>query len=166
MASNVLFSSVKYSKYDPDVTLPAKFGRLIDKMGMEDKVKGKWTVIKMHLGRRIGYFTIHPMFVKILVDKLKGYGAKVYISDQEVTGAKDRGYTEDYLGVPIVPACGVTGKYYYEKPVDFKTFKGVKRYYRHRKCKPGCNKGRGPHFFRNTPGNGVGRYRASIGKNP
>lgn len=125
MASNVLFSSVKYDKYDPDATLPAKFGRLIDNMDLAETVKDKWTVIKMHLGRNIGYSTIHPMFVKILVDKLTEYGAKVYISDQEVSGAKTRGYTEDYLGVPIVPACGVTGKYYHEKPVDFKTFKSV-----------------------------------------
>lgn len=125
MASNVLFASVQYDKYDVDATLPAKFGRLIDRMGMEEVVKGKWTVIKMHLGRRMGYTTIHPLFVKILVDKLKGYGAKVFISDQEVEGAKNRGYTEDFLGVPIVPACGVMNKYYYEKEVNFKTFKNV-----------------------------------------
>lgn len=125
MNSKVLFSSVRYDKYDPDATLPAKFKRLIDRMGMEETVKGKLTAIKMHLGRNIGYSTIHPLFVKTLVDKLKEYGAKIYITDQEVTGAKNRGYTEDYFGVPIVPVCGVTGKYYYEKEVDFKTFKNV-----------------------------------------
>lgn len=125
MSSKVLFSSVEYDKYDSDVTLPAKFKRMIDNMGMEDVVKGKLTVIKMHVGRRIGYSTIHPLFVKILVDKLKGYGAEVFITDQDVSGAKNRGYTEDFLGVPIVDACGVTSKYYYEKHVDFKTFKNV-----------------------------------------
>jgi uncharacterized protein len=125
MSSKVLFSSMMYSKYDADVTLPAKFGRLIDKMGMEETVKGKWTAVKMHLGRNIGYSTIHPLFIKILVDKLKKYGAKVFITDQEVRGAVNRGYTEDYLGVPVVDGCGVTGKYYYEKEVDFKTFKNV-----------------------------------------
>lgn len=125
MASKVLFSSVKYDRYDPDATLPAKFGRLIDKMNMQEIVKDKLTAIKMHLGRKIGYSTIHPLFVKILVDKLKDYGAKVYITDQDISGSKSRGYTEDYLGVPVVHTCGVTGKYYYEKYVDFKTFKNV-----------------------------------------
>jgi uncharacterized Fe-S center protein len=125
MSSKVLFSSVKYHKYDPDVTLPAKFGRLIDRMDMTETVKDKWTVIKMHLGRNIGYTTIHPLFIKILVDKLKSYGAKVYICDQDVSGATNRGYTEEYFEVPIVYACGVTGKYYYEKPADFKTFKNI-----------------------------------------
>lgn len=125
MSSKVLFASVNYDKYDADVSLPAKFGRLIDRMGMEEVVKNKLTVIKMHVGRDIGYSTIHPMFIKILVDKLKKYGAKVFITDQEVRGAVTRGYSEEYLGVPIVDACSVTGKYYYEKAVNFKTFKNV-----------------------------------------
>lgn len=125
MSSTILFASVKYDKYDADATLPAKFGRLIDRMELGDVVKDKWTAVKMHLGRKIGYSTIHPLFVKILVDKLKEYGAKVFITDNEVSGAKTRGYTEDYLGVPIVPVCGVMNKYFYEKAVDFKTFKNV-----------------------------------------
>jgi uncharacterized Fe-S center protein len=125
MSSKVLFASVKYTKYDSSVTLPAKFERLIDEMNLEDTVKGKWTTIKMHLGRGIGYTTIHPLFVKILVNKLKLFGAKVYITDNDVSGAKDRGYTEELLGVPIVPVCGVTDKYYYKKNVDFRTFKNV-----------------------------------------
>lgn len=125
MAAEILFSSVEYDKYDSDMTLPAKFGRLVDKMGLQDVVKGKLTAIKMHVGRNIGYSTIPPLFVKILVDKLKGYGAKVYITDQTVTDARVRGYTEELLGAPIVDACGVTGKYYYEKSVDFRTFKNV-----------------------------------------
>ncbi len=125
MRSEILFASVSYDKYDPDVTLPAKFDRLIDKMGMEDAVKGKWTAIKMHIGRNIGYSTIHPLFVKKLVDKLKAYGAKPYITDQVVTDARIRGYTEDLLGVPIVPVCGIMDKYVYERKVDFKGLQNV-----------------------------------------
>jgi uncharacterized protein len=125
MSSTVLFSSVLFDKYDHSETLPARFGRLLDRMGLEEVVKGKWTAVKMHVGRGIGYTTIHPMFVKILVDKLKKFGAKVYITDQEVADARSRGYTEEYLGAPIVPVCGMMGKYYYEKQVDFKSFHHV-----------------------------------------
>jgi uncharacterized Fe-S center protein len=125
MSSKVLFSSVKYEKYDPSVTLPAKFKRLIDEMNLQEIVNGKWTAIKMHLGRAIGYSTIHPLFVKILVDKLLSYDAKVFITDQSTEGAKSRGYTEDLLGVPIIPVCGTMSKYYYEEHVDFNTFKNV-----------------------------------------
>lgn len=125
MSSEILFSSVEYDKYDSDVTLPAKFGRLVDQMGLQDVVKGKLTAIKMHVGRNIGYSTIPPLFVRILIDKLKSYGAKVYVTDQTVTDARVRGYTEEFLGAPIVDVCGVTGKYYYEKNVEFRTFKNV-----------------------------------------
>lgn len=125
MGSKILFASVDYQKYDAAATLPAKFERLLDRTALKNAVKDKWTVIKMHLGRNIGYSTIHPLFIKILVDKLKEYGAKVYITDNEITNAKTRGYSEDFLGAPIVPVCGVTGKYYIEEKVDFKTFQNL-----------------------------------------
>lgn len=126
MSSKVLFSSVLYERYDADVTLPARFGRMIEHMELADKVRDKVTVIKMHVGRDIGYTTIHPMFVKILVDKLKSYGVKkVFIGDQTVQDASVRGYREEFLGCPVVEVCSETGKYYYEHEVDYKTFKNV-----------------------------------------
>ena len=118
MSSDVLFASVEYEKYNAGETLPARFERLIDRMDMGAVVKGKLTAIKMHFGRGIGYSTIHPIFVKSLISKLKQYGAIVYLTDQTTEGAMDRGYTEAYMGVPIVHACGVTGNYFYEKHVD------------------------------------------------
>ncbi len=121
----VLFASSSYSRYDSDCTLPAKFGRMIDKMELEGKVKGKLTAIKMHVGRGIGYSTIHPLFVKILVDRLKKYGARVFVTDNEVEDASARGYREEYLGCPVVEVCGVTGKYFYEHDVDFRGFKNA-----------------------------------------
>lgn len=125
MNSKVYFSSVKYSNYSAEETLPSKFERLIDSMGLKNVVNGKWTAVKMHLGREIGTTTIHPLFVKILVDKLKSYGAKPFITDQITDGARVRGYTEELLGCPIVPVCGEMGRYVYEKSVDFRTFKNV-----------------------------------------
>jgi uncharacterized protein len=52
---------------------------MIDRMSLEEVVKDKLTVIKMHLGCGTGFSTIHPLFVKILADKLKSYGAKVLL---------------------------------------------------------------------------------------
>lgn len=125
MSAKLLFASSSYERYDGDCTLPAKFERMIDKMGLAEKVKGKSTAIKMHVGRAIGFTTIHPLFIKILVDKLKSYGAKVFITDQSTADARVRGYTEELLGCPIVDVCGVMGKYYYPKDVNFNTFKNV-----------------------------------------
>ena len=125
MGSKVLFSSMDYEKYDSSETLPSKFGRLIDMMDLGETVKKKSCVVKMHLGRNIGYTTIHPLFIKILVSKLKAAGANVFIADQEVSGARARGYTEEYLECPIVDVCGYLGAYFYPKDVDYKTFKNV-----------------------------------------
>ena len=125
MESKVLFSSMDYEKYDQNQSLPAKFGRMIDAMELGNAVNKKSCVVKMHLGRGIGYTTVHPLFIKILVSKLKEYGADVFIADQEVSDARARGYSEEYLGCPIVDVCGALGKYFYPKDVDYKTFKNV-----------------------------------------
>ena len=125
MQSKILFSPVTFEKYDPDETLPARFGRLLDRMDLKPVVQDKWTVIKMHVGRNIGYTTIHPLFVRMLVEKLKSFGAKVFVTDNDVDSARDRGYTEEFLGAPVVRVCGVMDKYYYEKDVDFRTFRNV-----------------------------------------
>ncbi len=126
MSAEILFSSVKFTRFDPDVTLPAKFGRLLDNLNLESTIKGKTVAIKMHLGRNIGYSTIHPIYVKLLVDKLKTYAPeRMFITDQEVAGACNRGYSQEHLGVPVVDACGATERYAYEKSVDFKSFQNL-----------------------------------------
>ena len=126
MKPEVLFAPLDYNAYDADQTLPARFSRLLEKSGVADMAKGKTVAIKMHVGREIGFTTIHPLFVKMLVDKIKGGGPEtVYITDQEVNSARARGYTEEFLGAPILDACGLLSKYFYEKTVDFKSFKNV-----------------------------------------
>lgn len=125
MAGQVLFSSVKFDRYNADATLPAKFERLLARLIPEDGLRGRTVAIKMHLGRNIGYSTIHPMFVKLIVDRVKAVGGKPFITDQLVGNARARGYTEEYLGCPIVAACGCTEKYFYEREVDFKGFRHV-----------------------------------------
>ncbi len=121
----LLFAPVTYDRYDKVDTLPVRFGKLIDQMGMADVVKGKSVAIKMHLGRGVGYTTIHPLFVKILVDKVKAMGGKPFITDQDIADSRVRGYTEEFLGCPIVAVCANTGKYYYTVDVDYKCLKHI-----------------------------------------
>ena len=123
--SDVLFASVKFKKYEGGATLPSKFERLLDAMDFGDVLQGKHVAIKMHVGRGIGFTTVHPMFVKILIDKVKSLGGMPFVTDQTVSGAASRGYTAEALGAPVVDVCGVMGKYFYPKTVDFKTFHNV-----------------------------------------
>ena len=126
MKPKVLYAPLDFDEYDVNQTLPSRFARLIDESGLADMVKGKITAIKMHVGREAGFTTIHPLFVRILVDKLaSGNPRRLFITDQDVESAEARGYSESYLGVPILDACGYLSKYYYEKNVDYETFRNV-----------------------------------------
>ena len=123
--SEVLFASVKFKGYDPAGTLPSKFKRLLAESGAAERFRDKSVAIKMHVGRAIGYTTIPPLFVKIVADWVRDAGGRPFITDQTVAGARVRGYSEELFGCPLLDACGLLGKYYYEKNVDYRTFKNV-----------------------------------------
>ena len=132
--SLVKFASVEFDKIDPEATLPAKYDRLLKTVGLQKMVKDKMVALKMHMGRGIGYTTIHPLFVKILIKHIKEAGGEVFITDVGPSHhgggfggltSRDRGYSEDVLGAPIYPVSGVFDKYYYSKKVDFKNLKEI-----------------------------------------
>ena len=132
--SLVRFASVEFDKIDPDATLPAKFDRLLKTVDLKRITGGKMVALKMHMGRGLGYTTIHPLFVKILIRHIKEAGGEVFITDVGPSHhgggfggltSRDRGYSEDVLGAPIYPVSGVFDKYYYSKEVDFKTLKEI-----------------------------------------
>ncbi|MDD3521165.1 MAG: DUF362 domain-containing protein [Actinomycetota bacterium] len=119
---------------DPDATLPAKFHRLLNTYDFKGLFKDKMVALKMHMGRGIGYTTIHPLFIKILIKHIKEAGGEVFITDVGPSHrggglggltSRDRGYSEDVLGAPIYPVSGVFDKYYYSKKVDFKDLKEI-----------------------------------------
>jgi uncharacterized Fe-S center protein len=123
--SRVLFASSGFAGYDPAGTLPGKFKRLLAETGFADRLSGKHVAVKMHVGRGVGYTTVSPLFVKLLIDWVKEAGGKPLITDQTVEDCKTRGYSEDLFGCPVLDCCGHFGKYYYEKPVEYKSFTHV-----------------------------------------
>jgi hypothetical protein len=127
MKSKTLFAPMAYSLYEKNQTLPVKFERLLDKCPLKDKVDGKSVAVKMHVGDGVGYSTIPPIFVRSLVEKLKSWGAKPFLTDHNVLGREPakRGYTDAILGAPIVDVCGLLDQYYYEKKVDFNNLQDV-----------------------------------------
>lgn len=127
MSATVLFAPMAYSRYDANQTLPAKFKRMLAKTGIAEMVKGKKTAIKMHIGDHLGYSTIPPVFVRILVDFIKEAGGDCFITDHyiQIRHPENRGYTESALGAPVLDVCGHLGKYFYPKEVNFNTLKNV-----------------------------------------
>ena len=124
--SSVKFSSMKFDKLDRESTLPAKFIRMLKSIPLKKMVGDRTVALKMHLGGDLGYTTIHPLFVKILVDALKEVGGNVFITDLfrlnndnfGVRGANNRGYSSEILDVPFLPVAGYSDNYYYSKKVD------------------------------------------------
>jgi len=125
--SHVYFASARVARLDPQATLPMKFGRLLGKFDLPSWVAKKTVAIKMHVGGGVGYTTIHPLFVRRLVDAVKEAGGRPFVTDGSwsVGAAVGRGYTPEVIGCPVVPVAGANEQYVYRKRVDYETLKGV-----------------------------------------
>lgn len=127
MASKVYFASAKVEKLSADDTLPAKFGRMLDKLDLKSMFDEKRVAVKMHVGGNLGYTTIHPLFVRLLVSRLKDAGATPFCTDGSfsVAGAKARGYTEEVIGAAMLPVGGAADEYYVEKKIGYRSLEKI-----------------------------------------
>lgn len=127
MPAKVLFAPMAYARYEASQTLPEKFTRLLQKSNLANGVKGKTVAIKMHVGDRVGYSTIPPIFVQKLVSFVQENGGNCFCTDHYLyeRHPERRGYTETNFGCPLLDDCGYLNKYFYAKKVDFKTFRHV-----------------------------------------
>jgi uncharacterized Fe-S center protein len=118
----VHFADVAVTRMETDHTLPAKFQRLLRNILATREIRGKAVGIKMHFGGNLGYTTIHPVFVRILVQALQAAGARsVKVMDNDPANGLARGYTREVLGCEVVSVFGATGKYVYREKIGFKT---------------------------------------------
>ena len=115
MPSQVYFGSPHQTRLDAKESLPAKLDLILERLALRERVKDESVVIKMHTGNYIGYSTVHPVFVRKVVQAVKDGGGKPFIADVtwDVAGAETRGYTAEVLGCPIYPAAGLGDKYFY-----------------------------------------------------
>jgi uncharacterized Fe-S center protein len=82
-------------------------------------------MIKMHTGNSIGFSTIHPIFVRKVVQAVKDGGGTPFITDVswDVENCASRGYTPETLGCQIVPSAGIDDKYFYTHERPYKNIK-------------------------------------------
>ena len=121
MAVELLLARYAPKNLEPKNSIGAKWLRLLDKLDLASTVSGKRTAIKMHLGGNVGFTTVHPFFVRKLVEKVKAAGAKdVFVTDGPgaVREAAQRGYTAETLGCPLVSGTGTADKYFYTRRID------------------------------------------------
>lgn len=129
--SAVYFGSVAVARPESSATLPAKLQRILAKFDLEALCRKDYVPIKMHLGGRLGYSTIHPLLVRTVVNALKAAGGKPFVVEggfSPIASAADRGYTTETLGCPIVSAGGPYDKYTVTRPVRYRSLEEINVY--------------------------------------
>jgi uncharacterized protein len=115
MGSIVYYGSPRQSRLDAKETLPAKLDLIVEQLNVRERVKGETVAIKIHAGSNLGYSTIHPVFIRRVVQAVLDGGGRPFITDLDwdVRGSESRGYTNEVLGCPIYPASGLNERYQY-----------------------------------------------------
>jgi len=103
MPSQVYYGSPKQTRLEARETLPAKLDLVLEKLNLRERVKDERVVIKMHVGNGLNYSTVHPVFVRKIVQVVKDGGGKPFIADVnwDVEGAELRGYSTEMVGCPV-----------------------------------------------------------------
>lgn len=122
MPSKVYFGSARQARLDAGETLPAKLDLILERLQLRERVRDERVVIKMHTANKIGYSTIHPVFVRKVVQAVKDGGGKPFVADVswDAAGAEMRGYSSEVLGCPVYPTSGPDEKYFYPHRRPFK----------------------------------------------
>ncbi len=122
MPSTVYFGSPRQARLEAKESLPAKLDLILEKLNLRERVKDETVVIKMHTGNTVGYSTVHPVFVRKVVQAVKRGGGRPYVADVtwDANGAEERGYSSETLGCPVYAAAGPDDKHSYAHERPFK----------------------------------------------
>jgi uncharacterized Fe-S center protein len=125
MTSIVYFGSAKQSLLEGKETLPAKLDLILEHLKLKERVKGDHVAVKIHTSNNIGYATIHPIFLRKVIQTIKDGGGKPFVADVtwDVECAEQRGYSSEVLGCPVYPIAGPEDKYFYAHERPFKNIK-------------------------------------------
>lgn len=117
----VFFVDAAVTSLDAGKTLPAKFRRMLKGLHLGEQVRDRKVGIKMHFGSNLGYTTIHPLFVRILVEELQSMGAaEITAMDNKVEDGIIRGYIPEIIGCRTASTFGEAGDYLYREEIGFK----------------------------------------------
>lgn len=124
----VFFGSTETPVLKREYAFAAKFDAIIDQLALKDAVKKKAVAIKAHLGYKSNFSAVHPFLLGRLVRAIKEAEGRPYIVDipKQIQDAYLRGYAENVIGCPVLPAAGIGDKHYVEKEVNYKGVKGLR----------------------------------------
>lgn len=127
MSSIVYFGSPRQARLEASESLPAKLDLILEKLNLRDRVKDENVAIKMHVGNNLSYSTVHPVFVRKVVQAVKEGGGRPFVTDidWDVRTSEQRGYGPEALGCPVYPVAGMEEKYAY---VHTRPFKNINKW--------------------------------------
>jgi uncharacterized Fe-S center protein len=134
MTSKVYFADLRTSYRE---SLVDKLGRLISTSGLEEIVqKRDLTAVKLHFGELGNTAFIRPLFIRKIVEDIKGIGGEPFLTDANTLYAGTRsnaaghirtavrnGFAYSVVEAPIVIADGLRGKSEVRVQIDRKRFK-------------------------------------------
>lgn len=130
-SSKVYFADLRATLKE---NLLAKFVRLMDEAGIEKVVSPRDLVaIKLHFGEKGNTAFIRPVFLRQVVERVKGLKGLPFLTDANTLYAGTRGNSVSHLdtavsngfaysvvGAPVIIADGMRGASYSEVPIDQK----------------------------------------------
>lgn len=136
MKSNVFFSDLKV---EAKKTLFDKLDTLLDRTDLKGKIKEKDLVaIKLHFGEKGNTAYVRPIFLRKVVDRVKEYKGKPFLTDtntlyigtrseavSHLTTAYQHGFTESAVNAPVLIADGLRGNSAVKVKIDKPIFKTV-----------------------------------------
>ncbi len=135
MKSNVFFADLKAG----GKTVLNKLDSLLDRTDLKGKVKERDLVaIKLHFGEKGNTAFIRPIFLRRVVDRVKQYQGKPFLTDtntlyrgmrqeaiSHMTSAFENGFAHSVVDAPIVIADGLRGNSAMKVRIDKPIFKTV-----------------------------------------
>ncbi|MDO5095382.1 MAG: DUF362 domain-containing protein [Peptostreptococcaceae bacterium] len=136
--SKVYFTD--YYSIGKNDNLSVKIKRLCDKAGFGNLIEeNNLVAVKLHFGEKGNITYLHPVNVRQVVDKVKEYGGKPFLTDtntlysgsrtntvDHIQSAIENGFSYSVVGAPIVIADGLYSKNSVDVKVNLKHYEDVK----------------------------------------
>jgi len=136
MKTTVYFTSSRAYEHQ---SLLDKFGRLIDRVGIDFITEGELVAIKLHFGEPLGTSFLRPIYARKMVEKVRQRGGKPFLTDTNTLyrGARQNavdhlllalrnGFGYESTGASIIIADGLRSNDFVEVKVDLKHLQTVR----------------------------------------
>ncbi len=138
MSAKVFF--IPAAGKEPFKSLAKKTEKVFVRLGLEKEIeKDSFTALKIHFGEKGNKGFIKPLWLSSLIKRLKQKKAQVFLTDTNTLYIGHRsnsvkhhqlayghGFTQAALGIPVIIADGIIGRYEENVQVDFPRVKTAK----------------------------------------